>query len=223
MEQPAAASSAQQAPSAGTPVAVGQVPPGAPTSRLELNALRARRSELSDQLISAQGRRKSVAAQLRDATTPVDRGGLEDRLRVLDQRIAQLERDIDETGRQISSAPAALVSTTAVPPGGLSSGQVTAISLVAIVTIAAPIVVAVLIRWLRRGTRPVPAPVRHELTARLDRLEQGMEAIAIEIERISEGQRFVNKLLGEGAATPLATSRGEGELTHLRASERSGT
>jgi hypothetical protein len=31
----------------------------------------------------------------------------------------------------------------------------------------------------------------------MERLEQGMEAIAIEVERISEGQRFVTRLLSE--------------------------
>jgi hypothetical protein len=33
----------------------------------------------------------------------------------------------------------------------------------------------------------------------MERLEQGVEAIAIEVERISEGQRFVTKLLSEGS------------------------
>jgi len=36
-----------------------------------------------------------------------------------------------------------------------------------------------------------------ELTARLNRVEQIVEATAIEIERISEGQRFTTKLLSE--------------------------
>ena len=40
-----------------------------------------------------------------------------------------------------------------------------------------------------------------ESSQRLERLEQGMDAIAIEIERVSEGQRFVTKLLSE--ASPL--------------------
>jgi hypothetical protein len=35
---------------------------------------------------------------------------------------------------------------------------------------------------------------------RLERLEQAMDAIAIEIERISEGQRFVTKVLAERPA-----------------------
>jgi hypothetical protein len=39
-----------------------------------------------------------------------------------------------------------------------------------------------------------------ENAQRLERLEQGMEAIAIEIERVSEGQRFVTKLLSEAPA-----------------------
>jgi hypothetical protein len=37
-----------------------------------------------------------------------------------------------------------------------------------------------------------------ELLARLARVEQIVEATAIEIERISEGQRFTTKLLSEG-------------------------
>jgi hypothetical protein len=47
-----------------------------------------------------------------------------------------------------------------------------------------------------------------ETNERLERLEQGVEAIAIEIERVSEGQRFVTKLLAEGTAgTKLPSGR----------------
>jgi hypothetical protein len=53
-------------------------------------------------------------------------------------------------------------------------------------------------RW--RG-RKNPKSRKNELPSdsaqRLERLEQGMDAIAIEIERVSEGQRFVTKLLAE--------------------------
>ena len=37
--------------------------------------------------------------------------------------------------------------------------------------------------------------------ARLDRIEQAVEAIAVEVERISEGQRFTTKLLAERTAS----------------------
>ena len=37
------------------------------------------------------------------------------------------------------------------------------------------------------------------LDARLTRIEEAVETIAVEIERMGEGQRFVTKLLAEGA------------------------
>jgi hypothetical protein len=47
-----------------------------------------------------------------------------------------------------------------------------------------------------------------ELAARLDRIEQAMDAIAVEVERVSEGQRFVTKLLAEREAGAPALARG---------------
>ncbi len=43
-----------------------------------------------------------------------------------------------------------------------------------------------------------------EVTSRLERMEQAIEAVAIEVERISEGQRFTTKLLSEGKSAPDA-------------------
>ena len=51
-------------------------------------------------------------------------------------------------------------------------------------------------------TTMIPA----EVTARLERIEQAVEAVAIEVERISEGQRFTTKLLSEGKAAAPGTS-----------------
>ena len=54
----------------------------------------------------------------------------------------------------------------------------------------------------------------HELPAgidrRLERIEQAVDAIAVEVERLAEGQRFATRLLSEGAQTraePLAVAR----------------
>lgn len=47
--------------------------------------------------------------------------------------------------------------------------------------------------------------------ARLSRLEQAVDAIAVEVERISEGQRFTTKLLSEQARQSGKLSR---ELTN---------
>jgi hypothetical protein len=51
----------------------------------------------------------------------------------------------------------------------------------------------------RLGRTPVQSAVPPEVTARLERMEQAIDSIAIEVERISEGQRFATKLLTERA------------------------
>ena len=53
--------------------------------------------------------------------------------------------------------------------------------------------------WGRRieNQSKQPALPNAQQDARFDRLEQAMDAVAIEVERIAEGQRFVTKLLAE--------------------------
>ena len=43
-----------------------------------------------------------------------------------------------------------------------------------------------------------------ELITRLDRIEQSIEAMATEVERIAEGQRFTTKLLSEARNPAIA-------------------
>jgi hypothetical protein len=49
--------------------------------------------------------------------------------------------------------------------------------------------------------------VDSELSDRLRRLEGGVDTIALEVERISEGQRFVTKLLAEREKDRLSAPR----------------
>jgi len=60
--------------------------------------------------------------------------------------------------------------------------------------------------WARRlESRGAPSalPLQH-VEDRLDRIERAVDSIAIEVERVSEGQRFVTKLLAERPAERLA-------------------
>jgi hypothetical protein len=62
----------------------------------------------------------------------------------------------------------------------------------------------------RLEAEAVPARVPSEVVARLERMEQAIDAIALEVERIAEGQRFTARLLSEqahGAALPGAAAR----------------
>lgn len=58
--------------------------------------------------------------------------------------------------------------------------------------------------WARRIDRQSAAPkVPSEVTERLARMEQAIDSMAIEIERISEGQRFTTRLLAERSPAAL--------------------
>ncbi len=74
-------------------------------------------------------------------------------------------------------------------------------SIVAIV-LGLPIVVAFARRIAGSGTATHIAELPSDLSDRLQRIEQMMEATQIEVERISEGQRFTTKLLADRAAVP---------------------
>jgi hypothetical protein len=75
-----------------------------------------------------------------------------------------------------------------------------AIALALVIFVLGPLAIATGVIAIRRATRKTIEPqVPKVVSDRLDRIEQGIEAIAVEVERIGEGQRFVTQLLGERA------------------------
>ena len=192
----------QNAPQPPVPPEVPELPVTAtavPQTLAEVVSLRAQRSELSDQLQSAARRRSSIAEQLSTAS-PVEKPGLEARLKLLDARILQIESEIDRTGQLMAQAPGRLLATSEAPNfqvGGGAPVDITAISAIVTVFVLAPLAIALARNLWKRGSR-APAPVIDKETAeRLRRLEQSIDSIAVEVERISEGQRFVTKLMSE--------------------------
>jgi hypothetical protein len=79
------------------------------------------------------------------------------------------------------------------------------------------------IAWLRARERAIRAEERAELgrpstiaEARFDRLDQSMEALAIEMERIAEAERFQSRLMANrvsGSAPPEHPPRAAGIVT----------
>ena len=68
---------------------------------------------------------------------------------------------------------------------------------IATAVVLAPLARALGKRIEHRGAVPrIPS----EVTDRLERMEQAIDSIAIEVERISEGQRFTTRLLSDATA-----------------------
>lgn len=65
-----------------------------------------------------------------------------------------------------------------------------------IIAIGLPLVRGLVRRWDRK---PVEPALSADTAARLERIEQAVDAMAIEVERIAEGQRFVTRLMSEQA------------------------
>jgi hypothetical protein len=182
-----------------------------PQTRDEVRALKAQRSQISDQLENVTDRRAGLVRQLSTTGPDAAKSGLESRIQLLDKRILQLESDLATTGQQLSLASGALVASTEVPPpqsyDNFEEGMVVGGSMV-----FGFVVVVFAIRrffgWRRRGKRPAAASrAGDDTTLRLERLENGVDAIAIEIERVSEGQRFVTKLLSDAHLAQPAAQR----------------
>jgi hypothetical protein len=65
-----------------------------------------------------------------------------------------------------------------------------------VLVFGAPLVIAHTRRLWRRGQA---MPASADTDQRLERIEHAIDAMAVEIERIAEGQRFVTRLLSERA------------------------
>jgi hypothetical protein len=75
---------------------------------------------------------------------------------------------------------------------------VPAVTTIIIVAIVCGSSYSLLKMYMRRGSgTAVPQPGLKEIRDGLGQLHQAVDAIAIEVERLSEGQRFTTKLLAE--------------------------
>jgi hypothetical protein len=92
---------------------------------------------------------------------------------------------------------------------GMPMNAIVPILIVFTIFVLCPLALAAARSLWKRGSMPRALPDR-DTAARLERMEQAMDAIAIEIERVSEGQRFVTRLMADGrTALPVSNRQGE--------------
>lgn len=164
------------------------------------------RSELRDQLETLQDARRELSRQLQDPMVGgANRAGLETHVAEIDARITALDKQIADANAEV--AKAAAVPGAVVPdPPHVRSGppeEVFVLSGMFIVVVLFPLTIAYARRLWRRGAVAVSA-IPHELMDRLTRLDQAVDSIAVEVERIGEGQRFVTRVLADRPMEPIA-------------------
>ena len=119
-----------------------------------------------------------------------------------------LGEQIAENGRLMAQAALAGVPTNtprvAVAPrpniGGFTQGQATGLGIVFTLSVLMPMAFAAARLMWKRGNRPAAPPGWTQAAPKLENLEQAVDTIAVEMERVSEGQRYLTRLLSERQA-----------------------
>jgi hypothetical protein len=103
-----------------------------------------------------------------------------------------------------------IVLQTPFPPGFIPHEAVDIIQsffiTVAVIALGIPLMRAFTRRFVDRP--PITPVLAANVENRLERIEQAVEAVAIEVERISESQRFLTKLMAEPRSLPGGGSAG---------------
>lgn len=205
-------------PSLAPVIAPGQTVVGAPGGASPADifqAFRAQRRELGRQLESLEDKRGELRRQLQqelggEPAGNASKAGLEARIAEVDQRIAALDKQIAAADQSVAVA-AAVPGAAIQPPEPPRSGppeEAFVLGGMFIVVVFLPISIAFARRIWRRSAKAL-SELPRELGERLTRLEQAIDAIAVEVERVGEGQRFMTRQMNESAQRALGAGAAE--------------
>ena len=186
----------------------------APSASAIYEGFRAQRNELNNQLEELESTRRDISSELNQiAAGSPERKGLEARMTDVDSRIATVDQMLASNAAQIATA-SAIPGAIVEPPRIVRDGppeEAYIVGTIFMFIFLLPISIAFARRIWRRSAAVVTSFPR-EIADRLTRMEQAVEATAVEVERIGEGQRFLTRLftegegaraIGAGAAQPL--------------------
>ena len=202
-----------------------------PKTHDQLMGLIAQRDELRNQLETMNDQRAQLADQVARQSSGVP-GNLVGRLNALDKRIGETEANLVRADEYIAAAKAKGldhqgVTTTAPevkvnvpvdemvpefvfgtrePPWQERFAQTAAIT----VPLAAGTVILLgaLLYWrISRSIRNQLSKLMAAQSGRLEELQRSIDTVAVEVERVSENQRFVTKLVGDKSPAPVVERR----------------
>lgn len=186
--------------------------------------LTAKRSELERQLEQLTDRRQELYSQ-RQRMGRLEGQGLDNRIALIDEQTTQIEREILQLNSAIAQGTASVTASDPALAQTLqpSSRDMTreirssvedAVAETLLGGAAAFLAMYVVWRGFRRWVwkkKPAPAamPAVPDHSPRLEQLQQSMDVIALEVERISEAQRYLAKVMTErGAALGAGDAQG---------------
>jgi len=174
---------------------------GTPSPSAIYEGFRAQRRELSNQLDDLEGTRRGITSQLDELdVSSAERKPLETRLTDVDSRIKAVDQMLAGNAAQLAQAAAVPGAVIEQPPPAPREGppeEAWVLGGIFLIVAVFPLSVALARRIWRRSAAAVTSLPR-DIADRLQRMEQAIEATAVEVERIGEGQRFITRLFTEG-------------------------
>ena len=153
--------------------------------------------DAQQQVRDAQQQLLDAQQQLREASTPDQRGAANQAILAAQDAIKAAQNELRRVQGQMQSGPA--IYTSQPPffpqqptiPAGVTDIAFGFFVTCAVIVVGWPISRALGRRYERRGQTPL---LDASVADQLQRIEQAVEAVAIEVERISESQRFLARL-----------------------------
>lgn len=201
-------------------VPIPPTPPAVPVPAVvgvqqSLDVLQIQAAQLQAQAKALEGQRRVMSEQMRHRGTQVQ-AVIAPALAQVDARMAETQARLAEVRAELAAhqgGPRTIVvggpfgGFGGSPRNGFDPDLAAGLMFAFIFAVLMPISIAIAKRIWRGRTVPV-TPRVDEIAPRLDRLEQAVDAIAIEIERVAEGQRFVTKVMAERLPPNLPPANG---------------
>lgn len=165
-----------------------------PATSARVAELVARRAEITERIDEIQLRRHELTARIDGRSTGPDVARMTKELQSLNSEVGPLRLELAGIDRALASSNT--VAVTEVPTQPFPARMVTTLATIGVMfVVLLPMSIAMAVRIWRRPASRSTSQLSPAVEDRLTRLEQGVDAIAIEMERVSEGQRYVTKLL----------------------------
>ena len=158
----------------------------------ELAGLKAEREVVNDRIDGSEGEAQTKLTQQRDQLD----GKITQTEVQLESAKAQMGARIGVSADIISSTGHVVVPPPYIPRHGADPDMIVGLSFALLMMIGLPLAIGYARRIWRGSAKPKETQAPAE-AQRFERLEQAVDAIAMEIERVAEGQRFVTKIMAE--------------------------
>jgi hypothetical protein len=195
-------------------------PPVVDVSGPSIDVLNAQLVGLRAQLRGFQDQIRVIRTELRHTKDPVERAQLMTRYADVQGQSAQLQGEIARVQAEIATrqgVEAGRTSSTQTnsPMRGIDPDYIAGLMFAFIFAVAMPIALAYARRIWKGKPTAAPAAENPASAQRLERMEQAIDSIAIEVERISESQRFVTKVMVERAPSQASSDAGSNGASPL--------